>query len=233
MKPLSSLKNAIFDFFFPRLCIGCEKPLNQNENLFCIHCLYQLPETNFHLVETSIILDVFKGRLKLQAVAACFYYKKSAKIQRILHYLKYKNKPEIGIWVGHYYGQKLLDNPLYQSVDYIIPIPLHPKKQKKRGYNQSEMFALGLSEVMHIPYLSNCLYRITDTSTQTKKNRISRWKNVSDIFELKNFTDLENKHILLCDDVLTTGATIEAAGLKLLEIKGLTLSIVTIACAIE
>ena len=231
MKLFSTLKNNFLDFFYPKICLGCHVILKQNEPFFCLSCWYSLAETNSHIHTNSWISNVLKGRLKTESVNSCFYYKKQTKVQQLLWHLKYKNRPEIGTFVGEFYGQKLIESGIYNTVDVIIPIPIHPKKFRKRGYNQSEAFAEGLSRALNIPYQTQYLTCRTATSSQTKKTRWQRWQNVDDIFEVHCDQELENLHVLLCDDVLTTGATMESAGKKLLEIKGLKLSVVTLACA--
>ena len=231
MKLFSTLKNNFLDFFYPRICLGCNIVLKRNESFFCLSCWYSLAETNSHTHPNNWISDILKGRLKIESIASCFYYRKQTKVQQILWHLKYKNQPEIGTFVGEFYGQKLIEAEIYKTVDVIIPIPLHPKKLRQRGYNQSEAFAKGLSRALNIPYQTQYLTCRTATSSQTRKTRWQRWQNVDDIFEIHSTSELENLHILLCDDVLTTGATIDSAGKKLLEIKGLKLSVVTLACA--
>ena len=150
-----------------------------------------------------------------------------------MHQLKYKGKKEIGVYIGKLYGEDLKKSPFYSNIDVIIPVPLHPKRKRRRGYNQSEMFARGLAEVFAKPYDIKTLVRTFASETQTKKSRFRRWENVKEIFALKNYQHLINKHILLVDDVVTTGATLEACAAMLLNIPGVKVSIATIACAIK
>ena len=167
----------------------------------------------------------------MEEVAALLFYKKGNSVQHILHALKYKGKKELGSFLGLYYGKKLATETRFQSVDYIIPIPLHPKKQKKRGYNQSEWIAKGLSKGMDVPYTNDVLVRTTFTETQTKKSRFNRWENVKEVFQVQNTEKYVGKHLLVCDDVLTTGATMEAAIKQLLTIEDVKVSVVTLATA--
>ncbi|MCQ2271502.1 MAG: ComF family protein [Bacteroidales bacterium] len=182
-------------------------------------------------MENTPLDYIFMGRIPVQKVSSMLFYKKGDSVQRILHSLKYKGNKEIGNFLGEIYGRQLRQSPYFQSVDCIIPIPLHPKKMKIRGYNQSEWIAKGLSTSMDIPYLTDVLIRSEFTETQTKKSRFNRWENVKEVFAVDNVETVKGKHILLCDDVLTTGATTEAAISKLLTISDVRVSVVTLACA--
>lgn len=219
--------------FYPRLCVGCGDALQQNEQLLCLHCMLHLPETNYHLEHDNPLLWVFAGRVQVREVASLLFYKKGNRVQKILHHLKYNGKKEIGAFLGEYYGKKLYEEERFRSVDYIIPIPLHPKKERKRGYNQSEWIAKGLSMGLNRPYCTDVLIRRQYTETQTRKNRFSRWENVKEVFQLQNHERVRGCHLLVCDDVLTTGATTEAAVQQLLQIDGVSVSVVTLATALN
>jgi len=162
-----------------------------------------------------------------------YFFAKGGKVQHLLHLLKYKGKKEIGEYIGKIYGEDLKKSLFYSDIDVIIPVPLHPRRKRKRGYNQSEIFAKGLSESLVKPYDTRTLIRTYASETQTKKSRFRRWENVKEIFDLKDHQHLINKHILLVDDVVTTGATLEACASMLLKIPGVKVSIATIACAIR
>jgi ComF family protein len=168
------------------------------------------------------------GRVKVENVASLLFYKKGNMTQNILHHLKYKGNKELGRFLGQYYGTKLIEKEAYKKIDVIIPIPLHQKKLKKRGYNQSEWIAIGLSEAMGIPCNTTTLIRTNFTETQTKKSRIDRWENVKNVFQIIDENSIKGKHILICDDVLTTGATMEAAIKQILEIEKTLVSVVTL-----
>ncbi len=224
------LKNFIA-FFYPRSCIACGDALQKNEQHFCLSCLMHLPETNFHLMEQSPLDLIFSGRVPVEKVSSMLFYKKGNPVQHILHALKYKGNKEIGAFLGEIYGQQLIKSEYYQSVDCILPIPLHPKKYKIRGYNQSECIAMGLSKSMNIPYYNNVLLRTEYTETQTKKSRFNRWENVKDVFVVDDAEPIKGKHVLVCDDVLTTGATMEAAIMKIKQVENVRVSVVTLACA--
>jgi len=223
--------NSLLNFFYPRTCISCGNLLLQHEHLFCLHCLYNLPETRYHEFEQSPVSQLFWGRAPVENVGAFLFYKKGDMVQKILHHLKYYGVKEVGAFLGNIYGKKLIQHEKWRKMDLIIPIPLHKKKERKRGYNQSEWIAKGLSSGMQIPYCTNLLTRAEFTETQTKKSRFHRWQNVKDVFQITDLDALKNKHILICDDVLTTGATLEAAVQKLTVVPSIKISVVTLAAA--
>ncbi len=232
MKKLLPFLQNFLSFFYPRLCLSCENALYQHEAIVCLDCQLHFPETGYHLYHDNPLNQTFLGRVKTEAVASLFFYRKGGGIQQLLHALKYRGKKEVGTYFGEYYGKLLKKSELFDQTEIIIPIPLHPKKLKKRGYNQSEAIAEGLSCGMNLPYETQAIVRQTFTDTQTKKSRINRWENVKDVFEVADPLRLQGKNILLCDDVLTTGATLEAAAKKILEIEGTKIWIVTLASAI-
>ncbi len=222
---------SLFSLFYPRLCVGCGNALLQGEQRLCVYCQLHMPETNFHLKHENPLLEVFAGRVPVREVAALLYYNKGSMVQRVLHHLKYKGEKELGYDLGLYYGKLLKTEPRFSSIDCILPIPLHPKKMRKRGYNQSEWIAMGLSEGLGIPLLTDVLIREQFTETQTKKGRFSRWENVKEVFAVKNTQKIVGRHVLVCDDVLTTGATMEAALQHLVQVEGVTVSVVALATA--
>ena len=216
---------------FPSVCEACGNILYKNENILCTKCLYMLPRTNYCVDTENPIIQLFTGRLRLCRATALFTFQKGSKFRKLLHRLKYNSKPEIGVLLGKELGAEMLKSNNFSNIDFIIPVPLHPKRQKSRGYNQSEMIANGISEITKVPVLNNNLIRNIETTTQTKMNKEERWHNVSGKFITKNPKEIENKHILLVDDVVTTGSTIEACGEVLLKINGLILSIAVLAKA--
>lgn len=231
MLKLKALINNVLSVFYPHSCIGCHNVLQQNEEHLCLNCMLHLPETNYHLDHDNPLTYLFAGRVPVKEVASLMFFRKGTNTQAILHSLKYNGNKEIGAYLGEYYGKRLRESPLFDDIDFILPIPLHPKKLKKRGYNQSDWIAKGLSKGMEIPYYTDLLIRTTFTETQTKKSRYNRWENVKEVFAITDAEKLKGKHVLLCDDVLTTGATMEAAINKLLEAENITISVVTLACA--
>jgi ComF family protein len=223
--------NDFVALIFPKICVSCGKSLFKNEQTICTFCAYHLPKTNFHLAVDNPIEKIFWGRVQLHSAAAFYEFNKGGKVQHLIHQLKYKGQKEIGNTLGKLYGFDLKLNDRFNTVNIIIPVPLHEKKKKKRGYNQSDCFAEGLAQSMEVDVDLKILYRIANSETQTKKSRFNRWQNVESIFKLNNTSTLEGKHILLVDDVVTTGATLEACAQVLLQIPNTKLSIVTIAYA--
>ncbi len=230
---MKSFIKALVQTFFPRLCYGCGTDLSPTENWLCLHCTRNLPVTNYHRIQNNSIERIFWGRVRIEQAASFLFFTKNGMVQHLLHALKYRKVPELGEFIGSWYAQTLKDDHAFASVDIIIPVPLHPSKQRKRGYNQSEVFAKGLALQLHKPVNTDILLRHTPTATQTHKNRTERWDNVKEVFSLhpEKSEWLRNKHVLLTDDVLTTGATLEACAVKLLNIEGVTVSIATIATA--
>lgn len=216
---------------FPELCAACRESLMANEQLICTECLYNLPFTNFHLQADNIVARQFWGKIELESAYALYYFTKGGKIQNLMHQFKYKGMHEIGNLLGNIAGEQLIKNAIFNTVDYIIPVPLHKKRLKQRGYNQSECFATGLAQKLNAAVEDNNLVRAVATETQTHKSRFARFENMQEVFTVKNPNILINKHILLVDDIITTGSTLEACGLQLLKIPGLKLSIATIAYA--
>ncbi len=223
--------NEFFSLFFPSICMSCRDSLLKGEECICTYCRYHLPQTKYHLEKENPLIQNFWGKVPIYSAAAYYFFHKGEKVQRLLHQLKYEGRKEIGVKIGEIYGFDLKKSELFNTVDLIIPVPLYFKKEKKRGYNQSTTFAEGLSKSMGIEMNTEILSRIKHSETQTKKNRFSRWENVNQIFFLKEGTNLMKKHILLVDDVITTGATLEACALELHTITDVRISIAAIACA--
>lgn len=226
--------NPIHDFFnllYPNLCLVCGENLLKNEKCLCLACLYTIPKTNYHLVADNPIEKKFWGKISVHRGTAFFYFQKGSPFQKMLHALKYKNNKEVGEVLGKYAASDLLESDDFESVDVIIPVPLHPQKFKKRGYNQSELIGNGLSAVLNKPQNTSVLIRVKENMTQTKKTVFERYENTDGIFELADKTSLIGMHILLVDDVLTTGSTLEACITALLQIEGVKVSVFTLAVA--
>ena len=217
---------------FPRVCEACGKSLFTGESCICSYCMYHLPRTDFHLYDDNPVAKLFWGRTSIFSASSLYAFNKGSKVQHLIHQLKYRGKKEIGISLGKYYGKELKTASSFSSADMIIPVPLHRKKQRKRGYNQSETFAQGLAESMNIDILNDALIRTHLSETQTRKSRFARWKNVEHIFQVIAPEKIQGKHILLVDDVITTGATLEACANKILEIPATKVSIATIAVTV-
>ncbi len=228
---IKELLTNLIAIFYPATCIACGRVLLQSEKHICLRCMAHLPETNYHLDKENPLRLLFLGRVPVENAASFLFFRKGEQVQHILHELKYNGNQGIGDFLGECYGRKLATAPAFETVDMILPIPLHKKKLKLRGYNQSECIAKGLSRSMGIPYRTDILLRTEYTDTQTKKSRFSRWENVKEVFAVENEDDIKGKHVLVCDDVLTTGATTEAAIEKLLQAADVKVSVVTLACA--
>lgn len=224
------LKDFI-SLIFPKICVSCGKSLYKNEHSICTYCAYHLPKTNYHLDNENPVAKIFWGRTTIFSAAAFYNFNKGGQVQHLIHQLKYKGRSEVGVAVGKLYGYELMQSEYFKTVTIIIPVPLHPKRQKKRGYNQSDCFAEGLAKSMKAEADCKTLYRACESETQTKKSRFMRWKNVETIFQLRDLKTLEGKHVLLVDDVITTGATFEACAQTLLQVPGIKVSIAAIAYA--
>ena len=229
MKKIVSYFNDLIALFFPELCAACGRNLFRNEQVICTNCIYHLPQTNFHTDPENKMARQLWGRFPFVQTIAFLYFRKGGRIQNLMHQLKYKKSPETGIRIGELYAYELKRSEIFKRADLIIPVPLHPAKFKKRGYNQRECIANGISSVLNIPISTNNLVRIENTETQTKKSRYARYENLVNAFYIKEKSEFIHKHIMLVDDVMTTGATLEACSIRLLEIEGTRISICTIA----
>jgi len=228
------LKNIFQDFLsliYPSYCYACEEDLEKGEKTLCTSCRLNLPRAPFEVPTENEILKRFWGKVKVENGFAFYKFEKKSKVQKLLHHLKYSGKEEIGITVGNWLGKELKEKNIRHQFDLIIPIPLHKQKLKKRGYNQADSFAIGLSESMEVPWSNSILKKIIATETQTKKSRYERFKNVENVFEVEEPELIKNKHILLVDDVITTGSTFESAITVLLSNGAEKVSIATIATA--
>lgn len=231
---MNKIVEYLSDFWFllfPKNCEACGRALTRNEEVLCLECLFELPRTHFCNNLENPIMQMFTGRMRLERATALFSFQKGSRYRKLLHSLKYHHKPEIGVFLGKELGAEMLNSGNFSDVDYIIPVPLHPNREKKRGYNQSERIGSGISEVTKVPVLTGVLIRNVETQTQTKMNKEERWQNVSGKFVLTDSEILKGKHVLLVDDVITTGATTESCGSVLLGVEGLRLSIAVLAKA--
>lgn len=216
---------------YPDLCLVCGTSLASGERLICHDCIYQLPFTNFSSFTENAAAERFYGKIPFERATAAFHYQKGSGMQRILELLKYKGEKRLGELLGSYAGARLMRNNFFEGIELLVPVPLHWKKKKLRGYNQSEWIAKGLSKVSSIPIDCTSLARHSENETQTTRNIYERWKNVTTIFSLDNEAAFENKHILLVDDVMTSGSTMEACGQVVLEAKGSSISFFALALA--
>ena len=229
--PILEWFSAFVNLFYPRLCESCSNYLFKNEVCICTRCLFHLPKTDFHLEKNNPVSILFWGRVKINYAASYYTFSKGSLFQKLIHKLKYQNKQEIGIALGRHFGESLKKSDFFKDIDLIVPVPLHPKKEKIRGYNQAYLVAIGLGKTMQKPVDTGNLIRMVHTDSQTKKNKLERWQNVDSIFEITDSTALENKHILLVDDVVTTGSTLESCAHAILKAERAQVSIATLAYA--
>ena len=214
---------------YPQVCQVCGKSLFKNENIVCMKCYRHLPRARFADDPKNPAAQVFWGRVPIKRLVAGFLYNKGNAVQQLIHTFKYSGYKEIGLFLGEELGREISAIKELEDVSYILPVPLHPKKYKKRGFNQSELIARGVARQIKAEVNTTVLFRKTFCSTQTRKSKYERWQNVERIFDLKNKEIIAHKHIILVDDVITTGATIEACVQCLLEADGVNVSVVAVA----
>lgn len=228
MQLAQSIKDA-FALLFSELCAACNQALVNQEKCLCTHCFYNLPTTYFHLDENNLAARQLMAHAAIENVDSFLYFSSGSIVQKIIHQIKYKNGFETAELLGKLYGQRIKESRIFDSCNLIIPVPLHKKRKRSRGYNQSDYIAKGLSKVINIPYDRKNLVRIAYNESQISRKRSERFENVKDIFQIKHPEGLIGKHILLVDDVLTTGATLEACSSLLLSVPNTKVSIATLA----
>ena len=220
---------SLVNLFFPKVCAGCKSFLLQNENVICTSCRHEIPLTNHHKNTNNEALNKFYGKVPVENALAFLYFHKKGIVQEMIHKLKYKGHQEIGSAIGYWYAEELKNCTEISDVDFLIPVPLHEKRLKERGYNQVTTFGESLSESLSIKYDDSILVRNVYSKTQTTKSILGRSTVVDSIFGVKSDENYNNKHFLLIDDVITTGSTLEACGRELLKIPGSKISIVCMA----
>lgn len=228
---LKDLCQGLLHLLYPNLCVGCENDMPIGSGCFCLYCQRKLHPTNMHLAQTNAFTDRFWGRVPIVTGTAMYFFSRKSPVQKALHRLKYQNQADIGTRIGRQLGHLLKQSSLYADLEGIIPVPLHPKKERLRGYNQSAMLATGLADVLRLPMMTGVLIRNAYSESQTRKRRMARFNNVQDVFSVQRPDRIQGKHLLLVDDVLTTGATLEACGQTLLQAPDVRLSMATIAIA--
>ena len=221
--------SALINLFFPKICHACDVILIDNETDICVRCRHELPLTNYHFERPETVKKIFYGRVHLEAATALFYFHKSGRVQHLLHHLKYKGKEEIGRVFGNWLGAEILESPYFESIDIVIPVPIHSKKLKQRGYNQVTLFAQQIAKILNASYVDDVLLKSINTKTQVFQSREARFQSVADSFYTQNLNTIEAQHILLVDDIITTGATVEACALVLNPENKIRLSVATIA----
>ena len=231
MQTLIKIADGFTHLFYPHICTGCGSDLFSKDSMLCARCITSLPHTNYAEHPGNPVEKIFWGRIPVASAYSQFFFAKESLVQHLVHQLKYKGNIDIGTYLGEIMGQTLHSSNRFHNIDALIPLPLYPDKERKRGYNQAAIICNGMSAIMNVPVINNALVRQRFTETQTKKHRTERWENVEGSFVLKNPGALKGKHLLLVDDVVTTGATLEASGSALLKAENVTVSIATLTIA--
>lgn len=225
---LSEIGESLLHLAFPHVCAGCGSDLLQKDQLVCLRCFDALPLTSFHLHGNNPVEKLFWGRMPITYGTAQYYFTKESLVQHLMHQIKYRGNKELCLFIGRLMGEQLKSSNRFLNVDVLVPLPLFPKRERKRGYNQAAVLCEGIAEALSKPVLKKVISRTMHTESQTKKNRIQRWENMKDHFSLLNSEVLKGKHVLLVDDVITTGATLEACGQEILKAESVQLSVATL-----
>lgn len=221
----------LLSVFFPNLCAGCQQPMVSGETVVCTDCLIHLPFTDFHITPDNPVEKMFWGRTQLNAAMALMYFNKGNRVQRLLHQMKYHGNLDVGLTLGRMLGSRIKQSERFANINKVIPVPLHPKKQKTRGFNQSELIARGIAEETGIELSTTLLTRVLNNPTQTKKARFERYENVTGAFAIAQLPEDKPIHVLLVDDVVTTGSTLESCINALNTTGKITVSLCVAACA--
>jgi ComF family protein len=224
------VKNLL-NLFFPKVCEACNGALADNELVICTKCRHDLPVTNFHFENIDTVKKVVYGRVKLEQATALLHFSKKGVVQQILHNLKYRGHQDISGFFGRWLGAELKTIEAYKTIDVVVPVPLYKTKMRQRGYNQVEQFGKSIAEALNSDYNDRVLIKTKSTKTKVFKGRLSRWNDDGAVFAISNNSSLKGKHILLVDDIITTGATAEACATELLKIDNIKLSLATMAIA--
>lgn len=229
---MTTIWHDLLHLFFPDLCLLCRKPLVEGEEEICLHCLADLPRTGFDRTDPrNPVAALFLGKVEIENASAFLRYEKGGHVQSLIHDLKYHHGKKAGMLLGRLAALDYLESGGFEGVDLLLPVPLHPQKQRRRGYNQAEWIAKGIASVVPLPIDTTSLRRIRKTDTQTHRPLYQRWKNVQDVFTLTDRASLQNKHVLLVDDVITTGSTLAACAETLLKAPGIRVSVFGIGVA--
>ncbi len=218
----------MLNLLFPNICNGCKQPLLKGQEVLCAECIHSLPLVSFHKTESNMLKNKFYGRFLVQNATALINFQKRGITQELLHNLKYRGQKEISSFFGKWLGAELAEIPNYQNIDLVIPVPLHKQKLKKRGYNQVEGFGKEIALALNISYKDDILIKVSKTGSQVFKTRMLRFES-EEVFTVQNLEEINNKHVLLVDDIITTGATLEKCALQLLKAENVNISIATIA----
>ncbi len=211
MKRLANnIVTGLLDVFYPQLCVGCGRSLAKQEEVLCLHCILDIPTTNFNGIRNNILYQKMSGRTDIQHAAAYAYFSKEGLLQHLIHEFKYNQQRKTGALLGELFAKEISGLSWVKQIDVLIPVPLHRNKARKRGYNQSQIIATAMGETLHKPVAANALIRIINSPTQTSRSRMERLENVNGIFAIEQINALKGKNVMLIDDILTTGATMEA-----------------------
>ena len=228
MKIQTLAKNFV-SLFYPDLCAICREPLVEDEKYFCFACFLKLPKTNYHFIPENPAIERLAGKVNLVKASSYLYYNKGGIAQKLIAEIKYRGNPDLGEWFGTYLAKDMVSSDFFKGIDYLVPVPLHRAKEKKRGFNQAEKIAVGIAKITKIPLVTKNVFREKANISQTRKGIFDRWKNTQNLFQVKDAELFNKKHVLLIDDVLTTGATLEALAQCLLKSQNISISILTLA----
>lgn len=231
MEWINQIRSSLMHLVFPRVCESCGTDIVDEDELLCLRCLSSLPKTSFQFHQGNIVEKIFWGRLNVVHATAQYYFTKESMMQHLMHQLKYRGNKDLGHYLGNLMGLGLEQTSWMKGIDVLVPLPLFPSKEKKRGYNQATILCNGISEITGKPVLKDIVIRTSHTETQTHKSRVDRWQNMEGRFQVKDPATLRDRHILLVDDVITTGASLEACGREILQVSGTSLSICTLCYA--
>lgn len=231
MNTLTLIKDALLHLIYPHICAGCGTDALPSTSQLCIKCIHDLPLTRFETQANNPVEKILAGRVPFLHATAQIYFHKHSALQRLMHQFKYRGNKDLGLQLGLIMGYQLLESGRFGGTEALVPLPLHESREKQRGYNQAEILCNGIAQILQVPVLKGAVKRTIATGSQTKKSRIDRWQNIAGKFELGTNQGLQNKQVLLVDDIITTGATLDACGNALLKIKGLTLNVATLCYA--